>query len=91
MNRTNNRVESINQKLKMVISRYSGITLFFRDLMRCLTCLNIERDHRALDVTLKRRVSINHSDLAVSQYCYFSHHTLLTFLKLKRICQVESP
>ena len=30
MNRTNNRVESINQKLKSVISRYSRVTVFSR-------------------------------------------------------------
>ena len=53
MNRTNNRVESINQKLKSVISRYSGITLFFQDLMKCLNTLRIERDHRALEITMK--------------------------------------
>jgi len=29
MNRTNNRVESINDKLKSVISRYFGMTQFF--------------------------------------------------------------
>ena len=57
MNRTNNRVESINQKLKSVISRYSGITPFFQDLMKCLNTLRVERDHRALEITMKRRVS----------------------------------
>ena len=56
MNRTNNRVESINQKLKMVISRYSGITQFFQDLMKCLSSLEIERDHRAVEVIAKRSV-----------------------------------
>lgn len=68
MNRTNNRVESINQKLKSVISRYSGVTQFFHDLMKCLTTLKVERDHRALEVTMKRRVSTYSTDSAYHQY-----------------------
>ena len=43
LNRTNNRVESINAKLKMVITRYSGMTQFFSDLMQCLSSLRVER------------------------------------------------
>ena len=68
MNRTNNRVESINQKLKSVISRYSGITPFFQDLMKCLNTLRVERDHRALEITMKRRVSTYNPSTAFGQY-----------------------
>ena len=68
MNRTNNRVESINQKLKSVISRYSGVTQFFQDLMKCLNTLKVERDHRALEVTVKRRVVPFSPDSAFHQY-----------------------
>ena len=68
MNRTNNRVESINQKLKSVISRYSGVTQFFHDLMKCLTTLKVERDHRALEITMKRQVSTYSTDSAFHQY-----------------------
>lgn len=68
MNRTNNRVESLNQKLKSVISRYSGVTQFFHDLMKCLTTLKVERDHRALEVTMKRSVSTYSIDSAFHQY-----------------------
>ena len=42
-NRNNNRMESTNQKLKSVISRYSGITDFFLDLMKCVSVLTNER------------------------------------------------
>ena len=73
MNRTNNRVESINQKLKSVITRYSGVTQFFQDLMKCLTTLKVERDHRALEITMKRRVSNFSEDSAFGQ-----HMSLLT-------------
>lgn len=57
LNRTNNRVESINAKLKSVITRYSGMTQFFNDLMQCLSSLQMERDHRALEVMTKRKVT----------------------------------
>ena len=53
LNRTNNRVESTNQKLKSVISRYSGITDFFLDLMKCVSVLKNERDSRAAKLDLK--------------------------------------
>ena len=56
MNRTNNRLESTNGKLKAVITKYSGMVQFFNDLMQCIQSLKLERDHRALEVTMKRRV-----------------------------------
>ena len=54
MNRTNNRLESINGKLKAVITRYSGMVQFFNDLMQCINSLKLERDHQALQVIMKR-------------------------------------
>ena len=68
MNRTNNRIESINQKLKSVISRYSGITQFFQDFLKCLNTLRVERNHRALEITMKRRVSMYDSSTSFGQY-----------------------
>jgi hypothetical protein len=43
LNRTNNRVESITQKLKKVISRFSNIVTFFEDLMRVVSSLRMEK------------------------------------------------
>lgn len=65
MNRTNNRVESVNQS---VITRYSGITQFFQDLMKCLNTLRVKRDHRALEITTKRRVSMYDHSTAFGRY-----------------------
>ena len=45
---TNNRVESMNQKLKAVIARYSSIVQFFKSLMCVIQSMRIETDHRAL-------------------------------------------
>jgi len=58
MNSTNNRVESTNQKLKSVISRYSGITDFFKQLMTCVEVLKRERNHRAANLELKMPVGV---------------------------------
>jgi len=33
-----------------------GILQFFNDLMQCLTSLQVERDHRALDVDTKEKL-----------------------------------
>lgn len=81
MNRTNNRVESINQKLKSVISRYSGVTQFFQDLMKCLNTLRIERDHRALEIVMKRRVSLHDSDTSFGRYMSFLTPYSFEFVK----------
>ena len=82
MNQTNNRVESINQKLKAVISSYSGVTQFFRDLMKCINMLKMERDHRALEITMKRSVCHHPSDSAISDYM-----SLLTPYSLKYVIE----
>lgn len=58
LNRTNNRVESINQKLKKVISKFSNIVTFFEDLMRVVSSLRMERDHKAIVVFQKVKVRI---------------------------------
>ncbi|KAG1674491.1 Zinc finger SWIM domain-containing protein 3 [Nymphon striatum] len=67
MNSTNNGLESTNQKLKSVISRYSGVTVFFQDLMKCSNSLKNERDHLATNVVLKtpiHRVAISETEQA---------------------------
>lgn len=46
-NRTNNRLESLNQKIKAVVSKYARLATFFDDLITCIASYNIERDHAA--------------------------------------------
>lgn len=53
MNRTNNRIECINQKLKSVITKYSSLPQFFSQLLVTLQSLRVERDHRALTIFQK--------------------------------------
>lgn len=56
LNSTNNRLESINQKLKSVIKRNSSLFNFFEGLIAILTTLRLQRDHRALNTIQKRAV-----------------------------------
>ena len=71
MNRTNNRLESLNGKLKAVITRYSGMVQFFNDLMQCINSLKLERDHRALQVVTKRRVTTFDKESTLGKYMGF--------------------
>ena len=53
-NHTNNRLESINQKLKQVIGRFSTLQQFFKDLDVILCSLRQERDTRITSAIMKR-------------------------------------
>ena len=48
LNTTNNRLESINGKLKQVISRHSSLEDFVSSFFDILTALRTERDHKAV-------------------------------------------
>ena len=53
LNRTNNRLESINDKVKSVVIRYSDMVSFFQDLMKCIASLKAEQNQRALNTISK--------------------------------------
>ena len=53
-NHTNNRLESINQKFKQVISRFSTLPQFFEELELVLSSLRQQRDARLTAVIMKR-------------------------------------
>ena len=59
INATNNRLESINQKLKAVVSRHSSLLEFNEQLQSCLSSLRAERNHRAASIFQKRPVCFN--------------------------------
>lgn len=53
---TNNRLESINAKIKSVCSRHVNLSTFFEQFFSVLSCLRNERDHATLMATVKKRV-----------------------------------
>lgn len=53
---TNNRLESLNQKLKAVIAKYSALPTFFRQLMACIGSVRIEHDIKAAELVMRKPV-----------------------------------
>lgn len=53
LQQTTNRVESFNQKVKLVVARYSNLHSFFDDLMTCVGSTSTEKDLKAIKQTMK--------------------------------------
>lgn len=70
-NRTNNRLESLNQKIKSVVTKYGNLGSFFDDLITLTASYNIERDHDAamhlMKTPLTGPLNTEH-DLEYSEY-----------------------
>ena len=71
LNSTNNRLESLNQKLKSVISRYSSLEEFVDKFFLILRVLRSERDHKAALVAQK---------VPVAFHSCFSNDDLLNYM-----------
>lgn len=54
LNTTTNRLESLNQKLKLVVNKYSNLVRFFKDLNITVNVLASERDNRIVKDTMKK-------------------------------------
>lgn len=70
---TNNRLESINGKIKSVCSRHVNLQTFFSQFFAVLSCLRNERDHASIMAIVKKRVITASRDSPDWQYA-----TLLT-------------
>ena len=66
--RTNNRLESINAKVKCVCSKYASLLTFFNQFLSLLRCLRNERDHCTLMAHAKKIVSKFDIDTPEHQY-----------------------
>lgn len=79
-NRTNNRLENLNQKIKTVVTKYSSLGVFFNDLITLVSSFNAERDHiAALDVM---RQSLQRNNTAYDNQ-YAKYLTRYAFSKYK--------
>lgn len=54
-NRTNNRLESLNQKLKAIIAKYSAMPTFFKLLLACIGSMTIEKDIHASEELMRKQ------------------------------------
>ena len=66
---TNNRLESVNGKLKQVISCHSSLEEFILKFFIILTSLRTERDHSAAIAVQKVKVHHFSSDSPEAIYC----------------------
>ncbi|XP_065675633.1 uncharacterized protein LOC136091849 [Hydra vulgaris] len=48
---TTNRLESINRRIKAVVSLLSPLPIFFKDLLSVIACMRQERDHKYINTT----------------------------------------
>ena len=96
-NRTNNRVESINQKLKSVISKFARLPQFCTELVGVLSMLRTERDHRAISLFQKVPVQPFSPDSIEHHYMELLTPFALSFVlrqisladKVKIKCEME--
>ena len=58
LNRTNNRLESLNGKLKQVITKHSSLENFINEFFIILSVMRNERGYRAVYNTQKKKVQI---------------------------------
>lgn len=73
LTRTTNRVESINQKLKTVITKYGKLNTFLKETLQCVESLNVERDYRTIASLQRKPIrAVNESSLE------FKYRALLT-------------
>lgn len=80
LNRTNNRLESINQKLKMVIEKNSSLGEFFEHLFIILKSLEKERKNRVAQNINKRPT--RNIPKGTAEYDYFNYLTEYAFDKV---------
>ena len=77
LNGSNNRLESINAKLKSVISRYSSLEEFTDKFFLILRVLRNERDHKAALVAQKVPVVYNsHHDTTIANYVHLTPYCI---------------
>ena len=67
-NRTNNRIESINDKVKSVLSHHSSLPEFAENILIAFNSLRTERDHKTVNMFQKKPV--NAFDRQSEEYKY---------------------
>ncbi|XP_037269581.1 uncharacterized protein LOC119161287 [Rhipicephalus microplus] len=80
-NRTNKRLESVNQKVAHIVSKHELLDQLFHALKCFATCLRIERDQRAMQTILKIAAPPNMSE---DEHKYMAFLTPYAF---KRVSQ----
>ena len=77
---TNNRLESINAKVKSVCSKYASLSTFFDQFFAVLSCLRNEQDHATLMAMVKKRVGTFDPESAEEQFAQILRSYALDFV-----------
>lgn len=85
MNRTTNRVENFNQKLKQIVTKYGAFTDFFKETLQCVNSLSLEKEYRTIVSTQKIPVQLNNE--APFENSYRTILTAFAFQKMKKESQ----
>lgn len=70
-------MESINQKFKTVIAKFSYIVDCFHDLMKVVKSLRIERDHREVSMFQQVKVATSLCDDELKPYSEHLTHLVM--------------
>lgn len=80
LNRTTNRLESINQKLKTVVTKYGTLHSFLKETLDCIQSLSLERDQRTIRSI--HRQPVFHAQESVDEFSYRKLLTCFAYTKL---------
>lgn len=80
-NRTNNRSETFNQKLKSVLTRFAPLKKFFRETIIVMSTLADERDYRKITNAEKNPIRIQNEQPFETDYRKLLTHFAFTHLK----------
>jgi len=89
MNKTNNRLESFNGKLKSVISCFSTLENFVEKLFIVLKCIRLERDKNAVKLVQKHPIQMSQTTELHKYYDLLTPYAY-NFLKKQFECDEES-
>lgn len=67
-NRTTNRVELLNAKLKSVVTKYTTLQKFFFETLECIKSAVIESDHRTISKVQRKPIIANDEPQGVFDY-----------------------
>lgn len=79
MNLTTNRLESINQKIKTVVTKYGTLYNFLKETLNCIESMSLERDQRTIR-SIHRKPVIKGNE-TVDEHSYRSLLTNFAFQK----------
>ena len=75
LNKTNNQLESFNQKLKQVVRLYSSLDIIFERFIALINTLRNERDHRGSKDIQKKPLRMNEIDDTTPEFKYYEFLT----------------